>query len=87
MVATGVLISGPTVMLYAGQSDSAFPEAAGWFRKKKKSEAKDSVRSRSNYEKLTGDGAIVHTGMFNVYRKKNDYYLKSQQNCWDVTCL
>ena len=76
MVATGVLISGPTVMLYAGQSDSAFPEAAGWFRKKKKSEAKDSVRSRSNYEKLTGDGAIVHTGMFNVYRKKNDYYFE-----------
>ena len=48
----------------------------GMFRKKKKSEAKDSVQSKSDYEKLTGSGAIACKGMFNVYQKKSDYYFE-----------
>ncbi|ADV44979.1 zinc-dependent metalloprotease [Bacteroides helcogenes] len=76
MVITGVLMCGPTVLLYAGQSDFVSPETMGWFRKKKKSEVRDSVRSKDSYEKLTGDGAIVCNGMFNVYRKKSDFYFE-----------
>lgn len=70
----GVLVCEPATLLYAGQSDAASPEAMGWFRKKKKS--KDSIPSKSTYEKLVGEGATVHRGMFNVYRKKNDYYFE-----------
>ena len=73
MAATTILLCEPAVLLHAGQSEPASLEAAGWLRKKKKkSEAKDSVQSKSEYEKLTGNGAIVRTGMFNVYQKKND---------------
>ena len=63
-------------MLHAGTSDFASPEAMGWFRKKKKSETKDSVQSKSDYEKLTGSDAIARKGMFNVYQKKSDYYFE-----------
>ena len=74
MAATGVLMCGPAVFLRAGQTDFASPETTGWFRKKKKNDTKDSIPSKSAYEKLTGDGAVVRKGMFNVYQKKNDYY-------------
>lgn len=76
VVVAGVLMCEPAVLLYAGTSDFASPEAMGWFRKKKKSEAKDSVQSKSDYEKLTGSGAIACKGMFNVYQKKSDYYFE-----------
>ena len=72
----GVLMCEPAVLLHAGTSDFASPEAMGWFRKKKKSETKDSVQSKSDYEKLTGSGAIARKGMFNVYQKKSDYYFE-----------
>ncbi len=72
----GVLMCEPAVLLHAGTSDFASSEAMGWFRKKKKSEAKDSVQSKSDYEKLTGSGAIACKGMFNVYQKKSDYYFE-----------
>lgn len=76
VAATGVLMCEPAVSLHAGQTDFTSPEAAGWFKKKKKSAAKDTVPSLSTYDKLTGDGAIVRRGMFNVYQKKNDYYFE-----------
>ena len=76
VAATSILMCGPTVLLYAEQADFASPEAPGWFQKKKKSETKDTVQSKNEYEKLTGDGAIVRKGMFNVYQKKNDYYFE-----------
>ena len=41
------LMCEPAVLLHAGTSDFASPEAMGWFRKKKKSETKDSVNSLS----------------------------------------
>ena len=44
----GVLMCEPAVLLHAGTSDFASPEAMGWFRKKKKSETKDSVQSKSD---------------------------------------
>ena len=72
----GVLMCEPAVLLHAGTSDFASPEAMGWFRKKKKSETKDSVQSKSDYEKLTGSDAIARKGMFNVYQKKSDYYFE-----------
>ena len=71
-VATGTLMCEP-VMAYAVDST---PDSMGWFRKKKKSEPNDSVKSKNEYEKLTGDGSIIHRGMFNVYQKKNDYYFE-----------
>lgn len=73
---TGALLCGPSLLLHAGPSEFASPEAAGWFRKKKKSAVKDTVQSKSTYEELTGSGAIVRKGMFNVYQKKNDYYFE-----------
>ena len=73
-VATGALMCEP-VMAYAVDST---PDSMGWFRKKKKSEPNDSVKSKNEYEKLTGDGSIIHRGMFNVYQKKNDYYWGSR---------
>lgn len=80
MAATGVLMCGPAVFLRAGQTDFASPETTGWFRKKKKNDTKDSIPSKSAYEKLTGDGAVVRKGMFNVYQKKNDYYFEVPAN-------
>ena len=82
-VATGTLMCEP-VMAYAVDST---PDSMGWFRKKKKSEPNDSVKSKNEYEKLTGDGSIIHRGMFNVYQKKNDYYFEVPVNllagiCW-----
>lgn len=64
-VATGTLMCEP-VMAYAVDST---PDSMGWFRKKKKSEPNDSVKSKNKYEKLTGDGSIIHRGMFNVYQR------------------
>ena len=75
-VATGTLMCEP-VMAYAVDST---PDSMGWFRKKKKSEPNDSVKSKNEYEKLTGDGSIIHRGMFNVYQKKNDYYFEVPVN-------
>lgn len=72
-VATGAFLWGPSVVLYAGNPT---PDSMGWFRKKKKSESNDSIKSKNEYEKLTGDGSIVRRGMFNVYQKKNDYYFE-----------
>ena len=67
-VATGTLLGEP-LMVYAVNPN---PESMGWFRKRKKSESNDSIKSKNEYEKLTGDGSIVRRGMFNVYQKKND---------------
>ena len=75
-VATGTLMCEP-VMAYAVDST---PDSMGWFRKKKKSEPNDSVKSKNEYEKLTGDGSIIHRGMFNVNQKKNDYYFEVPVN-------
>lgn len=86
MAATGVLMCGPTVFLHAGQSDFTSPETTGWFRKKKKSDAKDSIPSRSAYEKLTGDGAVVRKGMFNVYQKKMIITSRFLRICWGAIC-
>ena len=49
----------------------------GWFsKKKKKSNPQDSVKVENEYEKLTGSDSVAHRGMFNVFRKKNDYYFE-----------
>ena len=75
----GVLMCEPAVLLHAGTSDFASPEAMGWFRKKKKSETKDSVQSKSDYENLTGSDAIAR-------RRRAIITLKCRQGCWDVIC-
>lgn len=62
-VATGAFLCGPTVVSYAG---SPTPDSMGWFRKKKKTASNDSIKTKNEYEKLTGDGSIVRRGMFNV---------------------
>lgn len=67
---TGMFMCEPTVLLHAGTSELASTEAMGWLRKRKKSETKDSVQSKSDYEKLTGSDAIVRKGMFNICQKK-----------------
>ena len=49
----------------------------GWFsKKKKKRNPQDSVKVKNEYEKLTGSDSVAHRGMFNVFRKKNDYYFE-----------
>lgn len=73
---TSILLCEPATSLHAAQASSASPRETGWWRKKKKSTVTDTVPSLSVYEKLTGDGALVRRGMFNVYRKKNDYYFE-----------
>lgn len=45
-------------------------------RKEKKSNPQDSVKVENEYEKLTGSDSVAHRGMFNVFRKKNDYYFE-----------
>ena len=72
-VATGTFLCASSVVSYAGTST---PDTMGLFRKKKKTESNDSIKSKNEYEKLTGDGSIVRRGMFNVYQKKNDYYFE-----------
>lgn len=73
---TSVLLCEPATPLHAAQAASASPRETGWLRKKKKSTVTDTVPAPSVYEKLTGDGALVRRGMFNVYQKKNDYYFE-----------
>lgn len=74
MVATGSLICEPVAAMCF---EHPFPEYnMGWFNKRKKSNPKDSVKTKNDYEKLTGNGSIVRKGMFNVYQKKNDYYFE-----------
>ena len=63
-VATGTLMCEP-VMAYAVDST---PDSMGWFRKKKKSEPNDSVKSKNEYEKLTGDGSIIYGAQNEAYR-------------------
>ena len=76
-VATGTFLCASSVVSYAGTST---PDTMGLFRKKKKTESNDSIKSKNEYEKLTGDGSIVRRGMFNVYQKKNDYYFEVPSN-------
>lgn len=66
-------MSGSIVSLYA---EHPAIDTVEWFRKKKKKESKDSVKSPNEYEKLTGSGAITRSGLFNVIQKKNDYYFE-----------
>ena len=72
-VATGVLLLDPATMSYAR---STTPNDFGWFKKKKKTELNDSIKSKNAYEKLTGDKALRYRGMFNVYQKANDFYFE-----------
>ncbi len=75
-VATGAFMCEPVIV----HAVNSTPDSMGWFRKKKKSEPNDSVKSKNEYEKLTGDGSIIRRGMFNVYQKKNDYYFEVPTN-------
>ena len=73
----GALMLGPTMMVHASVHNAALAGVDGWFSRKKKSKvAKDSVPSKSDYQKLTGDGAVVDKGLINVYKKKSDYYFE-----------
>lgn len=72
-VATGTLLCGPTAHLYAEHPTTLDAE---WFGRKKKKVSNDSVKPKSDYDKLTGGGTLVRRGMFNVYQKKNDYYFE-----------
>lgn len=48
-------------------------------RKSKKDEtvaAKDSTKSKNDYEKIVGPGTITQEGMFRIHKKKNDYYFE-----------
>lgn len=76
LAAAGALLIEPAATLSASPAELASAEAWGWFKKKKKSEKKDSIASKSEYEKLTGDGAVCRKGLFNVYQKKGDYYFE-----------
>mgnify|MGYP000802548788 CR=1 FL=1 len=51
-VATGTFLCASSVVSYAGTST---PDTMGLFRKKKKTESNDSIKSKNEYEKLTGD--------------------------------
>ena len=69
-VATGTLMCEP-VMAYAVDST---PDSMGWFRKKKKSEPNDSVKSKNEYEKLTVASFTVVCSM--CTRKKTTIILR-----------
>lgn len=71
-VATGTLMCEP-VMAYAVDST---PDSMGWFRKKKKSEPNDSVKSKNEYEKLTGDGSIFTVVCSMCTRKRTTIILR-----------
>ena len=75
-VATGAFMCEPVIV----HAVNSTPDSMGWFRKKKKSKPNDSVKSKNEYEKLTGDGSTIRRGMFNVYQKKNDYYFEVPMN-------
>ena len=75
-VATGAFMCEPVIV----HAVNSTPDSMGWFRKKKKSEPNDSVKSKNEYKKLTGDGSTIRRGMFNVYQKKNDYYFEVPTN-------
>lgn len=72
-VATGTILCGSSVPLYA---EHPTIHSAEWFGRKKKKESKDSIKTPNAYEKLVGNGSVARRGMFNVYQKKNDYYFE-----------
>lgn len=48
-------------------------------RKSKKNDtsaAKDSTKSKNDYEKIVGPETITQEGMFRIHKKKNDYYFE-----------
>ena len=64
----------PTVQAVETEAGAAAVE--GLFKKKKKKEVKDSVSTKNDYEKLTGEKALVSRGMFNVFQKEGAYYFE-----------
>ncbi|NCC09458.1 MAG: DUF5117 domain-containing protein [Bacteroidia bacterium] len=72
-VVTGTLLLDPTSLSYAGTTT---PNDFGWFRKKKKTEVTDSIKSKNGYDKLTAKSNLRYRGLFNVYQQKNDFYFE-----------
>lgn len=71
----GVLMCEPAVLLHAGTSDFASPEAMGWLvRKEEWNQGQRSIQER--LRKIDWLDAIARKGMFNVYQKKSDYYFE-----------
>ena len=70
-VATGTFMCEP-VMAYAVDST---PDSMGWFRKKKKSEPNDSVKSKNEYEKLTGHAVFSCANGWSSFRKEQLFLL------------
>lgn len=69
----GTLLCEADTLLYAG---NAVPGDFSWFKKKKKKEISDSIKSQKVYDKLANKENLLYQGMFNVYRKSNDFYFE-----------
>ena len=77
-VATGTFLCASSVVSYAGTST---PDTMGLFRKKKKTESNDSIKSKNEYEKLTGDGSSL------MYTKRRTIItLKYHRIYWEGIC-
>lgn len=72
-VAAIVLMTDLAAISYA---ESTTPNDFGWFKKKKKKEANDSIKSKSTYDKLVAGTNSRYNGMVNVYSKSNDFYFE-----------
>ena len=76
MACAWMCVSAYTLPAMAEVNHKATYEAPGWFKKKKKTESEDSVKTKNDYQKLTQDGSRVQKGMFNIIKKKNDFYFE-----------
>ena len=72
-VAATVLLTDLAAISYA---ENSTPSDFGWFRKKKKKETNDSIKSKSSYDKLVTGATLRYNGMLNVYSKSNDFYFE-----------
>lgn len=72
-VAATVIMADLAAVSYA---ESTTPNDFGWFKKKKKKEANDSIKSKSTYDKLVTGTNSRYNGMVNVYSKSNDFYFE-----------
>lgn len=78
----GAMLHVPVTSFALSTFDTNAGYHTGWLTKKKKktSESKDSTKTESAYEKITGKNSLIRKGMFTVYQNKNDYYFEVPVN-------
>ena len=82
-VATGTFLCASSVVSYAGTS---IPDTMGLFRKKKKTESNDSIKSKNEYEKLTETVVLFGVVCLMYTKRRTIITLKYHRIYWEGIC-